>query len=165
MKAKDGPNPKRPNIDDQQDRPRSQWQWGQRPGLIHGAASDALDLMAISEEASVPHDLMFLRLQPTGTPPPGEGRNVARAAPRRPGCAWAVGRTDPCCQVVRPWWDFSRRGKWTAAASHHLYIKQWWRSGESFAYKASNNETWLSGYQRDRQGLHKKSRPTRPVKP
>jgi hypothetical protein len=56
------------------------------------------NLAAASEEGSVPHDLRFIRLQPTDAPP-GEGRNMARTTSHR---AEAAGQADLCCQVARP---------------------------------------------------------------
>jgi hypothetical protein len=64
------------------------------------------DLTATSGEVSASHDLRLHCPQPL--PPPDEGRNVERAAPRRPRRAGVGGLTGLCCQAMMrfsPVWE------------------------------------------------------------
>jgi hypothetical protein len=106
---------------------------------------------ATSGEGSTSHDLRLRHPRPNDGAL--KGRNVAGVAPRAGGRARTAGQEDPCCQTTM---RFPGCERWTAMASHHLNTKQWRRTGRSFAYKASNDASRPSGYQREGRGLHGK---------
>jgi hypothetical protein len=118
MKTNSGPHLQQSNIDASNTGPTS-------PGdgslaLSMGSTPTQAFAPAQPKEASRPNDYFGRRLRlarpksPSPAahqrppPPPDAGRNMAWAAPRRPGCGGVAGRVDLCCQAMMrsfPAWE------------------------------------------------------------